>query len=272
MGFIESLRRQKELQRQEAEKAKQLADAKARREQELKLATDRQRVFLEEKERERVRQEAKKATEYFNKSDFTRLAQELARIEAPMIVVREMLYTELPRKRQVDFFRYGCNNTKRIEEIVHHESVKREVWSKFGNNNSERVLRIMRDVVRKTNRGSTIIDPANEDISKVGLTLVWYGGIVDFDAYSQGESWYDKYNIIPIGCDPEGTINIDIRKQTPGLFVSNLVTEINLPFGKWMGNPAVQEEALNIAYVNPRYVLIYQSTRPGRSLGLGEHP
>jgi hypothetical protein len=121
----------------------------------------------------------------------------------------------------------------------------------------------MRYAASINNKDSAIIDPA-----KVGLTLLWFGGIVD----SRGESWYEKYNTIPIGCDSEGTIRLDIRKQVKGAFMTDLVTEINLPFSKWTGNPALQEYELGMAYSNPRYILVHQSTEPGSPRGLGQLP
>lgn len=53
---------------------------------------------------------------------------------------------------------------------------------------------------------------------------------------------YDEvYNFITVGCDPLGTI-----------ILSKSWGDIKLPMSKWLGNPAIQEEALGRAYHHPK--------------------
>lgn len=234
------MRRQKEAERQAAEKAKQLAEARAKQEQELKFASEKQRKALEERERERRQRETEKATEYFNKSDFPRLAQELARAEESMIIVRGKLRTQLPTKKDVGYGRDDYSNAMLNIPGIWQRSI----------------------AAKRANNESTIgdIEP-NGNISIVGLTLVWDGGHIN--QYNDGrhyQSWDKKFNIIPIGCNSEGTIRLGIRKVINKRFSTDLATEISLPFSKWIGNSAVQEEALGMAYENPRYVLKHNSS------------
>ena len=110
MGFIENLRRQKEAERQAAERAKQLTEAKARQEQELES--------LKEQERARIVQECEKAKTFLNRSEFPSLTRELASLVHGMRQTNLSMFSYNKKLKEVGVkFRIIWNEVQNRREV-----------------------------------------------------------------------------------------------------------------------------------------------------------
>lgn len=87
MGFIENLRRQKELEEQQELVSQRLREEKTG--EKTRLAAIRQKVTdsAEREKQEQLKKDIVKAQEYFDKSDFSRLAEELKSVAQENITV-----------------------------------------------------------------------------------------------------------------------------------------------------------------------------------------
>lgn len=216
MGFIEDLRRKKELKAKELEDAQKFAREREEQQRALSLKAEEQRKLVILGEVKQSERQLKQAEAYFAQSDFARLAKELVSTVGGIVLVKgaidpdagwDMIY-------EYKYGRYPRDNN------IHELSAEDKQY---------------------------YLD--KRPLSEVGVSLVWHEGSTgrrekkDYYGQHDYDVWKDIYSLIVIGCDHTGQITL---KKSWG--------DIKLPMSKWLGNPTIQEVALGRAYNNPKHL------------------
>lgn len=195
MGFIEDLRRQRDVRKyleEEREKEAMRLD-EIRRSKLGKLEDETARITL--KRQVQFVKDGIEAGKYFNRSEFPRLVKELVSVESERGIVAKTGIVASDSSEDFEF--YERSSEANMSLIWYKE--KKGPW---------------------------------QESNIPGVT-------------STHDVWGDVYNTIVIGCNRDGVIRI--RKRWG---------DIKLSLSAWVGNPAIQEEALGRAYRNPRLCLV----------------
>lgn len=217
MGFIEDLRRQKELKAKKLEDAHRFTSAKEEQQRALLTKAEELRKRAELEKANEIGRQLKQTEAHFAKSEFARLSKELASTVGEITLVKGMID---PDSGWHAIYEYKYDRYPRDNNI--HEL-------------SPEDKRYYLD--------------RHSQLSEAGVSIIWYEGKTEQrekkDGYGRHEYdvWEDIYSLVAIGCDQAGQI---ILRKSWG--------DIKLPMSKWLGNPAIQEEALGRAYNNPKHL------------------